>query len=148
MGQVRGAEGCDFQIRLTRRQEQWAKNNKLDTVHRSNEKLEGTLREVLEQLSMPDDMQAALLEGELGVESRAGRKLAMEERVVPAAKRLATAEEEELQHCGMSIVAHLAAANPKNRYVLMEEELLPPLLSLCRPRGLGLGLRLGFRVRL
>ena len=54
--------------------------------------------------------------------------------VVPAAKRLATAEEEELQHCGMSIVAHLAAANPKNRYVLMEAELLPPLLSLCRPR--------------
>ena len=67
--------------------------------------------------------------------------------VVPAAKRLATAEEEELQHCGMSIVAHLAAANPKNRYVLMEAELLPPLLSLCRPRGLGLGLGLGFRVR-
>ena len=54
--------------------------------------------------------------------------------VVPAAKRLATAEEEELQHWGMSIVAHLAAANPKNRLMLMEAELLPPLLSLCRPR--------------
>ena len=54
--------------------------------------------------------------------------------VVPAAKRLATAEEEELQHWGMAIVAHLAAANPKNRYVLMEAELLPQMLTLCRPR--------------
>ena len=79
-----------------------SQNNKLDTVHRSNEKLEGTLREVLEQLSMPDDMQAALLEGELGVESRAGRKLAMEERVVPAARRLALGLQLELKS-GMQV---------------------------------------------
>jgi len=30
--QVRGAEGCEFQVRLTRRVEQWAKVNKLDPV--------------------------------------------------------------------------------------------------------------------
>ena len=30
--QLRGSEACEFQIRLTRRVEQWAKNNKLDPV--------------------------------------------------------------------------------------------------------------------
>jgi hypothetical protein len=56
--------------------------------------------------------------------------------VVPAAKRLAAAPaaEEQLQHFGMTIVAHLAAVNA-NRFVLINADLLPPLLALARPKA-------------
>ena len=100
-----------------------SQNNKLDTVHRSNEKLEGTLREVLEQLSMPDDMQAALLEGELGVESRAGRKLAMEERVVPAARRLALGLQLELKS-GMQVRTPLKTRPPRRQFLAAHASLV------------------------
>lgn len=65
-------------------------NNKLDAQHTHHEELETTLREVLEQLSMPDEMQEVLLRADLGGGD-------MEAKVLPAARRLSLGLQLELK---------------------------------------------------
>eukprot|EP01043_Picozoa_sp_COSAG02_P013212 COSAG02_NODE_525_length_20713_cov_5.808286_4_plen_1010_part_00 len=77
-----------------------SQNNKLDTHHTHHEELEATLREVLEQLSMPDEMQRVLLHTDLG----AARADEMETCVLPAARRLSMGLQLELKS-GMADMA-------------------------------------------
>ena len=77
-----------------------SQNNKLDTHHTHHEELETTLREVLEQLSMPDEMQHVLLHADLA----AADADEMETRVLPAARRLSMGLQLELKS-GMTDMA-------------------------------------------